>query len=126
MKKPLQKGRAVLGCARAHGPNSLPCLDDGRQKKLEAEDEETSPEAPCGPRVLPLQLESAVVPLGVPLAELVLPAGSVVANPLLQSLRTADLLPASAGTTSIEGTVGTVGTAGTVKDPGTSLSTTAP
>ncbi|MQM15786.1 hypothetical protein Taro_048737 [Colocasia esculenta] len=65
-------------CARAHGHNSLPYLDHGRQKKSQAEDEETSPEAPCGPRVLPLQLESTTVPLGVPLAKLVLPAGSVV------------------------------------------------
>ncbi|MQM21903.1 hypothetical protein Taro_054950 [Colocasia esculenta] len=58
-----------------------------RQKTSEAEDEETSPEAPCGPRVLPLQLESAAIPLGVPLAEPVLPAGSAVAAPLLPSLR---------------------------------------
>ncbi|MQM18267.1 hypothetical protein Taro_051256 [Colocasia esculenta] len=39
------------------------------KKRSEAKDEETSPEASCGPRVLPLQLESTAVPLGVPLAE---------------------------------------------------------
>ncbi|MQM20369.1 hypothetical protein Taro_053387, partial [Colocasia esculenta] len=84
-------------CARAHGLNSLPCPDHGRQKTSEAEDEETSPEAPCGHRVLSLQLESVAVLLVVPLAEQVLPVGSMVAAPLLPSLRTADLLPASAG-----------------------------
>ncbi|MQM16503.1 hypothetical protein Taro_049461 [Colocasia esculenta] len=62
-------------------------------------------------KVLPLQLESAVVPLVVPLVGPVLPAGSVVATPLLPSLQTADLLSASAGT---------------VQVPGTSSSTTAP
>ncbi|MQL71351.1 hypothetical protein Taro_003671 [Colocasia esculenta] len=68
------------------------------------EDEERSPEVSCGPRVLPLQLESTAVPLGLPLTEPVLPAGSVVAAPLLPSLRTTDLLPASAGMDSTEGT----------------------
>ncbi|MQM01083.1 hypothetical protein Taro_033829 [Colocasia esculenta] len=80
-------------------------------KDAEAEVEETSPEALCGPQVMLLQLEYAAVPLVVPLAELVLAVGSLVAAPLLPSLQTAVLLPTSSGT---------------AKVPGTSSSTTAP
>ncbi|MQM03353.1 hypothetical protein Taro_036132 [Colocasia esculenta] len=93
--------RTISSCrySRAHGPRSLLRQDRSRRRKSEAEDEGTSPEVLYGPQVLLPLLESAVIPLVVPLAVWVLPAESLVAAPLLPSLQTADLLLASSSTT---------------------------
>ncbi|MQL71722.1 hypothetical protein Taro_004030 [Colocasia esculenta] len=79
-------------------------LDHSRRRRSEAKDKRTSPEVLSDPRVVLSLLELVVELLVAPLAVLVLPAESLVAAPLLPSLRTAHLLSASTGTTKEPGT----------------------